>query len=219
LVQLSKSRTDEARLIERAKIVLRCLAGERNDEIAARLGTQPATVATWRKRFAERGLAGLKDRPRSGKPATLPPDLRQRLRRQLEAPPPKGFSSWDGGSLAAALGVSDDAVWRILRQDGIQLRRQRSWCVSTDPQFAAKAADIIGLYLDPPFNALVLWVDEKPSIQALQRKTVRFHDPTSLSLFWKTGAAPCIVSVVSNLRAMVIFSLFFGGLPTCAGQP
>ena len=171
LVHLSKSRTDEARLIERAKIVLRCLAGERNDEIAARLGTQPATVGTWRKRFAQRGLAGLKDRPRSGKPPTLPPDLRQRLLRQLEAPPPKGFSSWDGGSLAAALGVSDDAVWRILRKDGIQLRRQRSWCVSTDPQFAAKAADIIGLYLEPPLNALVVCVDEKPSIQALQRKT------------------------------------------------
>jgi transposase len=171
LVHLSKSRTAEARLIERAKIVLRCLAGERNDEIAARLGTQPATVGTWRKRFAQRGLAGLKDRPRSGKPPTLPADLRQRLLRQLEAPPPKGFSSWDGGSLAAALGVSDDAVWRLLRKDGIQLRRQRSWCVSTDPQFAAKAADIIGLYLDPPCNALVVCVDEKPSIQALQRKT------------------------------------------------
>jgi transposase len=133
LVHLSKSRTDEARLIERAKIVLRCLAGERNDQIAARLGTQPATVGTWRKRFAQRGLAGLKDRPRSGKPPTLPADLRQRLLRQLEAPPPKGFSSWDGGSLAAALGVSDDAVWRILRRDGIQLRRQRSWCVSHRP--------------------------------------------------------------------------------------
>ena len=79
-----------------------------------------------------------------------PPDLRQRLLRQLEAPPPKGFSGWDGGSLAAALGVSDDAVWRILRKDGIQLRRQRSWCVSTDPQFAAKAADIVGLYLRSP---------------------------------------------------------------------
>jgi transposase len=71
--------------------------------------------------------------------------------------------------LASALGVSDAAVWRVLRKEGIQLRRHRSWCVSTDPQFAAKAADIIGLYLDPPDNALVLSVDEKPSIQALER--------------------------------------------------
>jgi transposase len=84
-------------------------------------------------------------------------------------PPPAGMASWDGGSLATALGVSDDAVWRVLRKEGIQLQRHRSWCVSTDPEFAAKAADVIGLYLNPPQNALVLSVDEKPSIQALER--------------------------------------------------
>ncbi len=171
LTRLSKSRTDETRLVERAKIVLRCLAGERNDEVAAKLGIRPGTVGSWRQRFAVHGLAGLKDRPRSGKPPTVPADLRQRILRQLEAPPPAGLSAWDGGTLARALGVSDDAVWRILRKEGIQLRRQRSWCVSTDPQFAAKAADIIGLYLSPPRNALVICVDEKPSIQAMERKT------------------------------------------------
>src|SRR5580704_4760082 len=84
LVCLSKSRTDEARLVERAKIVLHCLAGERNDEVAARLGTRPATVGFWRQRFGQHGLAGLKDRARSGKPPTLPADLGQRLLRQLE---------------------------------------------------------------------------------------------------------------------------------------
>lgn len=79
------------------------------------------------------------------------------------------MASWDGGSLATALGVSDDAVWRVLRKEGIQLQRHRSWCVSTDTEFAAKAADVIGLYLNPPENALVLSVEEKPSIQALER--------------------------------------------------
>jgi transposase len=79
------------------------------------------------------------------------------------------MASWDGGALARVLGVSDDAVWRVLRKQGIQLQRHRSWCVSTDPEFAAKAADVIGLYLNPPQNALVLSVDEKPSIQALER--------------------------------------------------
>src|SRR3546814_16811630 len=81
------------------------------------------------------------------------------------------MASWDGGSLAMALSVSDDAVWRALRKEGIQLQRHRSWCVSTDPEFAATAADVIGLYLNPPQNALVLSVDEKPSIQA-DRKSV-----------------------------------------------
>jgi len=172
LERLSKSRTDEARMVERAKIILGCLAGRRNDEVAREFGIQAATVGTWRKRFAGEGLAGLRDRPRPGKPAVYPmPELRQRILKQLEAPPPAGLSGWDGGTLAEALTVSDDAVWRVLRKEGIQLRRHRSWCVSTDPEFAAKAADVIGLYLNPPQNALVLSVDEKPSIQALERKT------------------------------------------------
>jgi len=172
LERLSKSRTDEARMVERAKLVLRCLDGRRNDEVAAEFGVQAATVGTWRKRFASDGLAGLRDRARPGKPPIYPaPELRQRILKQLEAPPPAGLSGWDGGALAQALGVSDDAVWRVLRKEGIQLRRHRLWCVSTDPEFAAKAADVIGLYLNPPQNAIVLSVDEKPSIQALERKT------------------------------------------------
>lgn len=172
LDRLSKSRTDEARLVERAKIVLGCLAGWRNDEVATDLGVQAATVGTWRKRFAAEGLAGLRDRARPGKPPVYPAqELRQRILKQLEASPPAGLASWDGGTLAKALGVSDDVIWRILRKEGIQLRRHRSWCVSTDPEFAVKAADVIGLYLSRPQNALVLSVDEKPSIQALERKT------------------------------------------------
>ena len=83
----------------------------------------------------------------------------------------KGHSHWDGPSLSRHLGASDDAVWRVLRKEGICLARQRSWCVSTDPEFASKAADIVGLYLAPPENALVISVDEKPSIQALERTT------------------------------------------------
>lgn len=172
LERLSKSRTDESRMVERAKIVLGCLAGRRNDEIASELGIQAATAGVWRKRFAAEGLAGLRNRARPGKPPVYPAQaLRQRILKQLEAPPPAGLASWDGGTLAKALEVSDDVVWRILRKEGIQLRRLRSWCVSTDPEFAAKAADVIGLYLSRPQNALVLSVDEKPSIQALERKT------------------------------------------------
>lgn len=170
-VRLSKSRTEEARLVERARIILGCVAGTRNDEVAAELGVRAGTVGTWRKRFANAGLAGLSDRPRPGKPRTYPADLKQRILRQLEEPPPPGLSAWDGGSLARALGVSDDVVWRMLRKEGVQLRRHRSWCGSADAQFAVKAADLIGLYLDPPQNALVICVDEKPSIQALERNT------------------------------------------------
>ena len=151
LERLSKSRTDEARLAERAKLVLGCLAGRPNDEVAAELGVQAATVGTWRKRFSTEGLAGLRDRTRPGKPPVYPaPEMRQRILKQLEAPPPAGLSGWNGGALAQALGVYDDTIWRVLRKEGIQLRRHRSWCVSTDPEFAAKSADVIGLYLSPP---------------------------------------------------------------------
>jgi transposase len=150
LMNLARSRTAEARLVERAKIILACLDGKRNDEVSHELGVRPNTVGLWRKRFAARGMAGLRDQPRRGKKPRYGAELRLRILRQLELPPPPGLAGWDGSTLAAALGVSDAAVWRVLRQEGIQLRRHRSWCVSTDPQFAAKAADIIGLYLNPP---------------------------------------------------------------------
>src|SRR5207245_10282901 len=171
LMSLARSRTEEARLVERAKIVLACLEGKRNDAVGREFGVRPNTVGLWRKRFAAAGLAGLRDRARPGKSPKYGADLCLRVLRQLELPPPKGLASWDGASLATALGASDDAVWRLLRREGVQLRRRRSWCVSTDPQFATKAADIVGLYLDPPENALVLSVDEKPTIQALERAT------------------------------------------------
>lgn len=169
LERLSRSRIGEVRMAGRARIVLACLRGKRNDDIAREMSLRPNTVGQWRQRFAARGLAGLQDAPRSGKPAKYGVELRDRIRAQLELAPPAGMASWDGGSLAVALGVSDDAVWRLLRKQGIQLQRHRSWCVSTDPEFAAKAADVVGPYLNPPQNALVLSVDEKPSIQALAR--------------------------------------------------
>ena len=156
-------------MAERARIVMACLQGKRNDAIAREMRLRPNTVGQWRRRFAQGGIAGLRDAPRPGKPAKYGVELRDRILAQLELAPPAGMASWDGGSLALALGVSDHAVWRVLRKQGIQLQRHRSWCVSTDPEFAAKAADVIGLYLNPPQNALVLSVDEKPSIQALER--------------------------------------------------
>ncbi len=171
LMNLARSRSGEARLVERAKIILACLDGKRNDEVSREIGVRPNTVGLWRQRFAARGMAGLSDQPRPGKKPRYGEALRLRILRQLELPPPPGLAGWDGGALAAVLGVSAAAVWRVLRKEGIQLRRHRSWCVSTDPQFATKAADIIGLYLNPPEHALVLSVDEKPSIQALERAT------------------------------------------------
>jgi transposase len=158
-------------LVERAQIVKRALAGEGVTPIARALGIRPNTVIAWRDRFAAHGLPGLRDNPRSGKPPAYGAAFRARVLKALELPPPRGQARWDGPALARRVAASADAVWRVLRKEGICLARRRSWCVSTDPEFAAKAADIVGLYLNPPENALVLSIDEKPSIQALERAT------------------------------------------------
>ena len=170
LERLSRSRTESKQLVDRSKIILDCLQGIKNKDIATAHMTRPNRVAKWRCRFAKFGLKGLSDAARSGKPSKAN-ELRKRILEKLDTPPPKGQVCWDGKSLAAALGAKVGSVWRILRKEGIQLQRTRSWCVSTDKEFATKSADIIGLYLNPPENALVICIDEKPSIQALERKT------------------------------------------------
>ena len=171
LERVSRSRTEPRQRVDRARIILACLSGEPQTQIAKRLNTRPNTVSKWRLRFAQQGLKGLADAPRSGKPPIYGPALRTKLLATLETPPPKGQARWDGSALAKALGAKKSIVYTLLAKDGIHLQRRRTWCVSTDPQFAAKAADIVGLYLAPPQKALVLSVDEKPSIQALSRAT------------------------------------------------
>jgi transposase len=171
LAKWSRGQAVEARLVTRAKIVLRRLDGQSGKSIAVRLNVRPNTVSQCCLRFAQRGLAGLRDLPRPGKPPKYGKAFRDQVLRVLEQPPPQGQAQWDGASVAKRLDASPDAVWRVLRKQGVCLQRQRSWCVSADPEFAVKAADIIGLYLNPPQNALVISVDEKPSIQALERAT------------------------------------------------
>lgn len=169
LKEWANSRSMEARLVERARMMCKLLDGESINKVANDLKVRPNTVIDWRNRFAAHGIAGLYDRPRSGKPPKYGPEFRTRVLQTLELPPPSGQSCWDGPALAKHLNASVDAVWRVLRKQNICLARQRSWCVSTDPEFSVKAADIVGLYLAPPEKALVISVDEKPSIQALER--------------------------------------------------
>ena len=171
LERLAGSRTESKQMIERARIILGCLAGKQVRDVARICHTRPNTVIKWRQRFAQLGLPGLRDAPRPGAKPVYGADFRNRVLSLLETPPPAGQVSWDGPAVATALNGSVHAVWRVLRHEGICLQRQRSWCVSTDKEFAAKAADIVGLYLNPPEKALVISVDEKPSIQALERKT------------------------------------------------
>lgn len=165
-----RNSTTEQRLAQRARMVLEAAAGKATREIATLLRVRPATVSKWRTRFGRQRLAGLADGPRPGRAPRYDEGTERRILAQLDEPPPGGYTAWTGGLVAQALGdVSADQVWRVLRRHGIHLQRRRSWCVSTDLQFAQKAADIVGLYLDPPENALVISVDEKQAIQVLER--------------------------------------------------
>ena len=156
-------------MVERARIVLFRLEGKEIQQVARELRVSIPTVTKWCKRFSLWGVRGLFDALRSGKPVKYDAAFRNRILALLEQPPPEGQSRWDGPAVAERLGSSVHAVWRILRREGIHLQRQRSWCVSTDKEFAVKAADVVGLYLNPPLNAVVLSVDEKPSMQAIER--------------------------------------------------
>lgn len=166
----SRAGTTEHRYVERARFVLAAARGQSTSSIARRFRVRTATVSKWRMRFAAQRTRGLEDEPRSGAPVRYGEQTEQRILALLDQPAPRGYARWNGRLVAEALGdVSASQVWRVLREHKIQLQRRRSWCVSTDPEFAPKAADIIGLYLHPPENAVVLSVDEKPHIQALER--------------------------------------------------
>jgi transposase len=172
-------------LAERAQIVLWAAQGMRNDAIQEKLRCRLARVSKWRRRFAQARCAGLSDARRPGQPIKYGAEAKKRLLAQLDSPPPRGYGAWNGRLLAQTLGVSADWVWATLRRHGISLQRRRSWCISTDPEFARKAADIVGLYLHPPENAVVLSIDEKPHIQALERAQgwLRLPDGKALTGF------------------------------------
>jgi transposase len=178
-----RSGTTQHRLVERARVVLLAAAGMASRAIARDLGCARGVVSRWRVRFAEDRLAGLTDAPRSGKPRTYGADAGRRILALLDRPPLAGFARWTAPLIATELGdVSDQYVWRFLRAQRIDLAGRKSWCLSSDPEFATKAAAIVGLYLAPPENAIVLAVDEKPAIQALERAQGYLKLPNGRSL-------------------------------------
>jgi transposase len=160
----------EQRMVQRARIVLESAAGKMTKEVAQTLNLRVATVSQWRNRFFHHRLDGLQDASRPGKAAKYNRETEKRILERLDTTPPKGYTTWTGRLLAQFMGdVSPYYIWRVLKKHGIHLQRRHSWCVSTDPEFTQKAADVVGLYLNPPENAVVISVDEKPAIQALER--------------------------------------------------
>ena len=176
LQRRARARGAPAREVERARIVLLAAGGVPGKQIAGIVGCAEPTVVTWRRRYAEAGLAGLADLPRPGKPSPLPDALRDRvLELTLTAPPTQyGATHWSSRLLATALAaegtpISHVTVARIWHRFGVQPWRAGTFKFSTDPNLEGKIRDVVGLYLHPPEKAVVLCVDEKPQVQALER--------------------------------------------------
>src|SRR3954447_2395664 len=168
LVSLTRSSTVRAGLAQRARIVLLASEGTSNTAIAERVGGARQNVVPWRSRYAERGLAGLDDEPRSGRPRQV--DHRAVVAATLKPPPKKlGVTHWSSRLMAAHLGIGNATVARAWRDYGVQPWRSETFKFSTDPELVGKVTDVVGLYLAPPENAIVLCVDEKSQIQALDR--------------------------------------------------
>src|SRR5947209_8504378 len=153
----------------RSRIVLSAAEGRSNWEIAEELGVSRPTVTKWRNRFAELRLDGLVDEPRPGRPRTITDEQVEAVVVKTLESKPKDATHWSTRSLAAEMGMTADAIWRIWQAFGLQPHRTETFKLSTDPLFVDKVKDICGLYLNPPERAVVLCVDEKSQIQALNR--------------------------------------------------
>jgi transposase len=188
---VARSTKSEQRARQRARIVLMASSGAATREIARTVGCTIGTASKWRVRYAARRMSGLDETAERGAEPKYGPGHDARILALLDEKPPQGYANWSGPLLSKALGdVHVQHVWRFLRAQKIDLSGRRFWCESNDPDFVAKAAEIVVLYMAPPHNAIVLAIDEKPSIQALERAqgylklpsgramTVRSHDYT-----------------------------------------
>ena len=165
-----RSRRTEVRVVKRAEIVLAAAEGKQNKDIARELGTSRLTVGLWRSRFAEKRLPGItKDAPRGGRPPTRREQAARRIVEATTRTKPRNATHWSCRTLAKELGTNATMVSRVWRANGLKPHLTRTFKLSNDPHFVEKLVDVVGLYLNPPEHALVLCVDEKSQIQALDR--------------------------------------------------
>jgi transposase len=169
LLQWSRRSTSAQSLALRSKIILGCAAGSDNQAVAARLGCSTATVGKWRRRFVEKRLDGLTDEPRPGGPRSVSDDLVEQVVVDTLERTPRDATHWSRSSMAAETGLSRSTIGRIWRAFGLKPHLVDTFKLSSDPLFVEKVRDVVGLYVNPPERAVVLCVDEKSGIQALNR--------------------------------------------------
>ena len=169
LLRWSRRATSAQSLALRSRIVLACADGLDNKQVAAKLGIVPATVGKWRRRFVERRMDGLLDEPRPGGPRSISDEQIEAVIVATLERTPKDATHWSRASMAAETGLSRSTIGRIWREFRLKPHLVETFKLSSDPLFIEKVRDVVGLYLDPPERALVLCVDEKSGIQALDR--------------------------------------------------
>ena len=170
LLTMSHSRKLEKRYVERAEIILFSDQGLTLDEIVAKTSLSKPVVNKWRQRFRKQGIEGLKDAPRSGKPKVITPEQQALVIEKACTKPDGGYTNWSQERIAKEVGISQSKVFQILKDADLKPHKIEYWCgKSKDPEFEAKMTNIVGLYMAPPENALVICVDEKTQIQALDR--------------------------------------------------
>jgi len=170
LQSLVRRRTTPVRVVERCRIVLLAADGLQDKQIAKRMSVAPRMAARWRSRFLELGVSGLvKDAPRPGRTPTITAKKVAEVVAKTTQNTPTNATQWSRSTMAQVAGISESSVGRIWRTHGLKPHRVESFKISNDPEFAAKLEDVVGLYLNPPEHALVLSVDEKSQIQALDR--------------------------------------------------
>jgi transposase len=169
LVRWSRRAKSSQALAQRCRIVLGCADGKSNQEVAAQLGIWPQTVGKWRRRFVQRRMEGLVDEPRPGAPRKITDEQVEEVIVATLEGQPNDATHWSRASMAAQSGMSKSTIGRIWKTFGLKPHLVDTFKLSNDPQFIDKVRDVVGLYLDPPEKALVLCVDEKSQIQALDR--------------------------------------------------
>lgn len=202
LTMWAKARKTEQRYAQRAKVILLSAQGRFLPDISHESGLSRQNCTRWRTRFLEDRLEGLKDRPRRGRPPTISAQRKTQVTMLACSIPTDGSNRWNTRTLAQATGLGKTTVHRILNEGKLKPHKIQYWCgKSPDPEFEEKQAAILGLYLNPPENALVLCVDEKSQLQALDRTQpelpLRFGNPRRLTATYKRNGTTCLLAALS----------------------
>lgn len=199
---LSRSGKSESRLVERAQIILCWYQGMSYIETKEKLNVTEMMIRKWRNRFETHGIIGLKDAPRSGKPPVISAQIKAKVIKLATSKAKGGYTTWSQRRIAKEVGISQGAVNRLLNKADLKPHKTEYWCgKSTDPEFESKMMAIIALYMEPPQNALVLCVDEKTQMQALDRTQpilpLRPGEPKRLTSTYKRNGTVGLIAALS----------------------